>query len=78
MRLFVSYARVDKPLCKQVVERLSDVHDVWYDKRLHAGMDWWEEIQERLAWCDGFVYLLSPESVKSEYCQREFVIAVEQ
>src|SRR5690606_21775040 len=37
--------------------------------------DWWEEIQERLDWCEGFVYLLSPESVASEYCQKEFAIA---
>ena len=75
MKLFISYARVDKPLCKQVVAELEDVHEVWYDKRLHAGQDWWDEIQERLGWCEGFVYLLSPESVKSEYCQKEYAIA---
>ncbi|MBN2471217.1 MAG: SUMF1/EgtB/PvdO family nonheme iron enzyme [Anaerolineae bacterium] len=77
MKLFVSYARVDKPLCKQIVERLQDVHDVWYDRRLHAGQQWWDEIVRRLDWCEGFVYLLSPESVASEYCQREFAIAQE-
>lgn len=74
MRLFVSYARVDKPVCRQVAEVL-DVHDVWYDHRLHAGQKWWDEILRRLAWCDGFIYLLSHESVTSEYCQREFAIA---
>ncbi len=77
MKLFVSYARVDKPLCKQIVDKLEDVHEVWYDKRLHAGQAWWEKIEERLAWCEGFVYLLSPESVASEYCQREYRIASE-
>lgn len=78
MKLFISYARVDKPLCKQIVHHLEDVHEVWYDKRLHAGQGWWDEIQERLAWCEGFVYLLSPESVASEYCQKEFDIASTQ
>jgi hypothetical protein len=77
MKLFVSYARVDKPLCKQIVHHLEDVHEVWYDRRLHAGQDWWNTIQERLDWCEGFIYLLSPESVESEYCQKEFAIAVE-
>jgi hypothetical protein len=77
MKLFVSYARVDKPLCKQIVHHLEDVHEVWYDRRLHAGQDWWDTIQERLDWCEGFVYLLSPESVESEYCQKEFAIATE-
>ncbi len=77
MKLFISYARVDKPLCKQVVQHLSEVHEVWYDRRLHAGQRWWDEIVRRLDWCDGFVYLLSPESVQSQYCQREFVLATE-
>lgn len=74
MRLFISYARVDKPFCTQIVDTL-DVHDVWYDHRITAGQKWWEEILKRLTWCDGFVYLLSRESVTSEYCKQEFAIA---
>lgn len=74
MRLFISYARVDKPYCVQIAETL-DIHQVWYDQRLYAGQQWWKEIQRRLDWCEGFVYLLSPESVASEYCRREFQIA---
>ena len=74
MKLFISYARVDKPYCEQIVKTL-DIHEVWYDRRLHAGQAWWDEILRRLDWCDGFVYLLSPESVNSEYCQKEFAVA---
>ncbi|MBL8154110.1 MAG: SUMF1/EgtB/PvdO family nonheme iron enzyme [Anaerolineae bacterium] len=74
MKLFISYARVDKPVCTQIVEML-EVHEVWYDHRLHAGQKWWEEILRHLTWCDGFVYLLSRESVASEYCKQEFEIA---
>jgi formylglycine-generating enzyme required for sulfatase activity len=74
MRLFISYARVDKHFCQQIVDTL-DVHDVWYDHRIAAGQRWWEEILKRLTWCDGFVYLLSKESVTSEYCKQEFAIA---
>lgn len=74
MKLFVSYARVDKPYCIQIVDML-DVHETWYDQRLYAGQNWWKEILRRLEWCDGFIYLLSPESVKSEYCRREFELA---
>ncbi|MEZ4667416.1 MAG: SUMF1/EgtB/PvdO family nonheme iron enzyme [Anaerolineae bacterium] len=75
MRLFISYARVDKPFCQQIVDTLVDVHEVWYDHRIAAGQRWWEEILKRLTWCDGFVYLLSRESVTSEYCKKEFAIA---
>jgi len=74
MRLFISYARVDRPFCQQIVETL-DVHDVWYDHRIAAGQKWWEEILKRLTWCEGFVYLLSKESVTSDYCKQEFSIA---
>ncbi len=74
MRLFISYARVDKPLCTQIVDTL-DVHEVWYDHRLTAGQKWWEEILRRITWCEGFVYLLSKESIASEYCRKEFQVA---
>ncbi|MAS34537.1 MAG: hypothetical protein CL610_11050 [Anaerolineaceae bacterium] len=75
MRLFISYARVDKYYCTQIVDML-DVHDVWFDNRLHAGQQWWDQIKRRLEWCDGFVYLLSPDSVASKYCRKEYEIAM--
>lgn len=74
MRLFISYARIDKPYCEQIVSTLA-VHDIWYDQRVHVGLHWWDQILEQLKACEGFVYLLSPDSVKSEYCQKEFAIA---
>jgi formylglycine-generating enzyme required for sulfatase activity len=75
MKLFVSYARVDRPFCEQIVRTLETAHDVWFDRRLHAGKKWWDQIRSRLSWCEGFVYLLSPESIESEYCQKEYAIA---
>ena len=75
MRLFISYARVDKPRCKQIIDLL-DMHDVWLDQRLHIGQKWWDEIVKRLHDCEGFVYLVSPVSLASEYCRRELEIAI--
>ncbi|MFC1960544.1 SUMF1/EgtB/PvdO family nonheme iron enzyme [Chloroflexota bacterium] len=74
MRLFVSYARIDKPYCVQIVDTL-DVHDTWYDQRLYAGQDWWSVILRRLDWCQGLIYLLSPDSWSSAYCRKEFELA---
>ena len=74
MRLFISYARVDKYFCSQIVDML-DVHEIWFDNQLQAGQQWWAEIRRQLEWCDGFVYLLSQDSVESKYCKQEFVIA---
>jgi hypothetical protein len=42
---------------------------------MHVGQHWWTQIQRRLEWCDGLIYLLSPDSVASKYCQRECAIA---
>ena len=76
MRLFISYARVDKPYCVQIADTL-DAHETWFDQRLYAGQKWWKEILKRLEWCEGFVYLLSPDSVASDYCRQEYTIAKE-
>lgn len=75
MRIFVSYARVDKSYCIQIIEKLN-VHDVWCDQRLYAGQGWWTEILRRLDWCEGLIYLLSPDSIESDYCNREFELAL--
>lgn len=75
MKIFVCYARVDKPYCIRIIETLH-AHDLWYDQRLYAGQDWWKEILRRLDWCDAFIYLLSPDSVASLYCRRELEIAL--
>lgn len=77
MRLFLSYARVDQPIAIQIAEALSGMHQVWLDERLYAGQRWWDEILRRLDWCEGFVYLLSPESVTSRYCLSELQIALD-
>ena len=74
MRIFVSYARIDRPYCVRIVETLN-AHEVWFDARLYAGQGWWNEILRRLDWCEGFVYLLSPDSLASDYCRREFQLA---
>jgi len=73
MKIFISYARVDKAFCTQVAEVL-DIHEVWYDQRLRVGANWWKQILKRLDWCEVFIYLLSPDSVVSEYCRREFEV----
>ncbi len=75
MRIVISYAREDKAYCIQIAEALA-VQEVWYDTRMVAGQDWWEEIQRRLEWCEAFVYLLSPLSVKSPYCRDEMLLAL--
>jgi hypothetical protein len=75
MRLFISYARVDKRFCTQIVELL-EAHEVWFDQRLYVGDKWWEVICDKIDRYDGFIYLLSPDSQNSVFCQKEFKLAL--
>ena len=50
-------------------------HEVWYDRGIGAG-EWKPQLQERLDWCEGLIYLLTQMSVKSDYCQWECVTAM--
>jgi hypothetical protein len=78
MRLFISYARVDKPTVRQIVEILRDGdHDPWYDHQLKAGEKWEDQLEKAIKGCEVFLYMLTPESVVSGYCMWEFKQAVE-
>ncbi|NDJ77604.1 MAG: SUMF1/EgtB/PvdO family nonheme iron enzyme [Chloroflexi bacterium] len=77
MRLFISYAHSDIAMVRSLADILQrGGHDPWYDHRLLPGQHWKTVLHESIQQCDAFVYLLSPESVASEWCQWELAEAV--
>lgn len=74
MHIFLCYARIDLPTA-QNIQKIMDFHDVWYDHRLYAGEKWWPTIVQQIQRCDTLLYLISDQSLKSEYCQKEYQIA---
>ncbi len=77
MRLFISYAHVDKLQVSQLVEVLEEAgYSPWFDPKLMPGQNWKDELRKAIQTCDTFLYALSPESVESEWCQWEFAEAV--
>jgi hypothetical protein len=78
VKIFISYAHVDKFLVKtQIVDILRDAgYDAWFDEQLVVGQDWKQQLANVLQSCDAFVYAMTPESVESEWCQWEFAQAV--
>jgi formylglycine-generating enzyme required for sulfatase activity len=79
MRLFISYAHADAGQVKQIADILRvGGHDPWFDHKLLPGQDWQAELLAAITACDEFVYVLTPESVASEWCQWEFAEAVKQ
>lgn len=72
-KVFISYARQNKPDIEQLVEHLRVLGcDTWHDSSLHGGQDWWEEILRRIAECDTFIAIISRDALNSTACRREF------
>ncbi len=78
-KLFISYARADKGQVDQLVELFREAeHDPWFDHRLLPGEAFKQALKAAIVDCDIFIYVLSLQSVKSEWCQWEFAEAIEQ
>jgi non-canonical purine NTP pyrophosphatase (RdgB/HAM1 family) len=76
MRIFISYAHEDASYLA-AVERALLAHEVWFDKKsLHVGQLWEAEIEREIGAAHCFLFLLSPRSIVSEWCQKELSIAL--
>lgn len=76
---FISYSRKDKRFARKLKDALESMEvDAWVDwEDIPHGADWREEIQKSIQASDGFVFILSPDSLKSKVCAEELEIAVE-
>ena len=79
-RVFISYARVDLTLAKEIREWLrAATHEVFLDEALQGGLrpgeDWQARLHERLRWADAVVCLVSDASVASSWCIAELATA---
>jgi hypothetical protein len=72
LNVFISYARRDRAAATQLrsdIEQLG--HQVWFDQDVTGGHQWWSTILRQIQGCGVFVFVLSPESVKSRACLAE-------
>lgn len=77
MKFFVSYSRSVQHKVKEIVASLRNSHDeVWWDRDLRAGQDWWGAILEHIEGCDVFIFIVSEKSVQSPYCLAELQYAL--
>jgi len=78
MQVFMSYSAADRELAEGLAKYLErDGFDVWYaDARLFPGDNWSLAIGKALEDSDAMVVLLSPDSAKSEWVQREIEFAL--
>lgn len=78
MKIFVSYAHANTALVlERIINPLTTArHTVWYDKFLVPGDNWRQVLEEEIETCDVFIYAMTPNSVKSEWCTWELNLAV--
>jgi len=72
-KLFVSYSRKDTDAAKKIVEALQGLnHDIWVDwEDISPAADWMDRILRGIEGVDAFIFLTSPDSIKSEVCKVE-------
>ena len=82
-KLMISYARADmqKHGINEVALRLNRQHyyDVWIDyDNIPIGEDWKTSIAAGIKTADRVIFMMSPNSVKSDWCRAELRYALEQ
>ncbi|MEM9218539.1 MAG: TIR domain-containing protein [Cyanobacteria bacterium P01_F01_bin.150] len=76
---FISYGRADsKAFAIRLNQRLMDAGlTVWFDADdIPFGIDYQDEIDAGIANSDNFIYVISPHSVNSPYCDKELLLAL--
>ncbi|MCJ7433302.1 MAG: TIR domain-containing protein [Anaerolineales bacterium] len=76
--IFISYSRKDFDFAQKIVTALAANNlDTWIDwKSIPKGEDWEQEIYRGIEEADAFLFLISPDSVASEMCNKEIAHAV--
>ncbi len=79
MHLFICYAHTEKQFVKELSDILQTLdYSPWYDKDILAGQNWETRLFDEIDKCDAFIYVLSPESISSKWCRKEFNRALKQ
>jgi hypothetical protein len=68
----LSYAREDAESLRSIAEGLETLHhNVWFDKKLEGGQDWWDRILTHIRECDAVIVAVSPALLESEAAAKE-------
>ncbi|MFK5971465.1 MAG: TIR domain-containing protein [Candidatus Marithrix sp.] len=78
--VFVSYSRKDADFARHLNTSLQEAgKTTWFDQEsISTGVDFEKEIYKGIDGSDNFVFVISPDAVSSEYCEREVNYASEK
>ena len=76
--IFISYSRNDIAFAQRIVDALVGYGlDTWIDwKSIPGGEKWEQEIYRGIEEADAFLFLISPDSLNSEMCNKEIAHAI--
>jgi WD40 repeat protein len=76
-KVFISYSRKDMAFADRIEAALkARAFEPQIDRaEIHAFEDWWERIEALIVKTDTIVFVLSPDAVASDVCQREVAFA---
>lgn len=77
-KVFISYSRKNKLFVRKLNTALDAAGvDAWVDwEGIPLSADWMATIQAAIEGADAFIFVISPDSLKSEVCAKELEIAV--
>ncbi|MDL1912554.1 TIR domain-containing protein [Chloroflexi bacterium CFX6] len=72
-KIFVSYSRKDSKPARKLINAFAEMgYDVWVDwEDIPPATDWLEQVFRGIEGSDAFIFLASPDSVKSNVCKAE-------
>ncbi len=73
-KVFISYQRQQEAQIKELADSLTQTgnFEVWFDKKLKVGENWWDEILNHIETAEVIILALSPTYLTSEACNREW------
>jgi len=71
--VFISYSRKDGDFARNLNTKLQEAGKMtWFDQEsISTGVDFEKEIFKGIEGADNFLFVISPDAVESEYCERE-------
>ena len=73
--VFISYSHKDSHLVFPIIEELQKKYNVWFDEGIRFGIEWEDEIAEKLLGCSLFLFFVSGNSLSSTNCSDEIHFA---
>jgi DNA-binding response OmpR family regulator len=76
LKVFFCYSHHDERMCDRLDAQLSTLRRMgiihsWHDKKIMAGSEWEEAIDQYLTSADLILLLISPDFINSDYCYRK-------